>query len=128
MSKKRILVIDDDVDLSQTVATGLQNAGPYEVTVENDPREAVAAAKRVKPDGIILDVIMPYKDGGTVAAEIREVPGFEDARILFLTSIIDKQEAALKGGMMGGAPVLAKPVEVEELVDALEGLFRATGA
>ncbi len=96
--------------------------------MENDPREAVAAARRVKPDAIILDVIMPYKDGGTLAAEIREIPGFEAARILFLTSIVDKQEAALKGGMMGGDPVLAKPVEVEDLLDALEGLFRATGA
>ncbi len=104
MSKRRILVIDDDVRLSQTLKRLIEFERPFDVLVENDPLRAVQTALRWRPDVIVLDVIMPHKDGGTVAAEIREQPALADVRVVFLTSILDREEAAVRGNTLGGDP------------------------
>jgi len=120
MPKTRILVVDDDVGLSAAVKSALEQAGDYGVLVENDPCVAVFAAKRFRPDVILMDVIMPDKDGGTVAAELREDASLQDIPVIFLTSIVGKDEASAMGGMIGNEPVLPKPVSIDDLTKCIE--------
>jgi CheY-like chemotaxis protein len=119
-TKKKILIVDDDVSLSLSLRTALERAGPYEVRTVNDPRKAVHAVRDFEPDLILMDVIMPFQDGGAVAAEIRADPAMSGIPVVFLTSILDKDEAAMKGGRIGPDPVLAKPVTLAELLPVVE--------
>ena len=59
MRTPRILMIDDDVPLTQTVRINLEDTGRYEVMVENNPRNALATAREFQPDLVLLDVVMP---------------------------------------------------------------------
>lgn len=121
--KINLLVVDDDVRLSTVLSRLLTNTGRFSVDVVNNALDACAAAVRLHPDLIILDVIMPFKDGGTVASEIREEPSLTGVPVIFLTSIIDHQEAAARGNTIGDDPVLAKPVTIKELITQIDALL-----
>lgn len=124
MAKRRVLVVDDDAMLANSLKRGLESSGPYAVTVQNDPTLARRTALEVHPDIVLLDVIMPRMDGGAVAADLRQARGLEKVPIVFLTSILDKSEAASRGGLIGDDPVLAKPVDLKELTETVERLLK----
>lgn len=123
MAKRRILMVDDDRALSHALKVSLEDHGPYEVTVENDPHKARTTALSHRPEIIVLDVIMPGIDGGTVAAEMRQDEHLKNIPIIFLTSIVGKDEVALRGGLLGNDPVLAKPVTAAELITHIEQIL-----
>lgn len=124
MATKRIMIVDDDVDLSRTLKLGLQQAGGYEVAVTNEPAQAQRLALDFRPHIILLDVIMPDIDGGTLASQLREDETLRDIPVIFLTSILGRDEAAAHGGRIGHDPVLAKPVSLGELTDRIERSLR----
>lgn len=119
MAKHKILIVDDDVALSGSLRKALEQAGLYDVAVENDPRQARRKALDFMPDIILMDVIMPWMDGGTVAGEIRQNETLKQIPIIFLTSILGKDEVDMKGGRIGNDPVLAKPVSIEVLLQMI---------
>jgi DNA-binding response OmpR family regulator len=119
-TKTRILVVDDDVSLSETVQDVLTQTGRFEVETENDPLKACAAVNRFHPQLILLDVIMPFMDGGTVASKIREDPRFARVPVIFFTSILDQEEAAVRGNTLGNDPVLAKPISISALIAKID--------
>ena len=120
MYKKRVLIVDDNTDISNTLKINLEMAGQYDVRVENRSVKARQSARQFKPDIILLDVIMPEKDGGMVAAELEADSELRKVPIIFLTSIVDREEAARKGGRLGNAPLLAKPFTMNELLPLIE--------
>lgn len=120
---KKVLIVDDNVLLSQTLKDGLESADSYDVRVVNNPLFAKRVALQSRPDVMILDVVMPGKDGGTVAFEMREDPGLKAVPFLFLTSIVGKDEVDAHGGIIGDESVLAKPVSIDELVRHLDRLL-----
>jgi two-component system, OmpR family, response regulator len=122
-NKIKLLVVDDDVRLSTVLSRLLTMTGRFSVEVVNNPLDACATAVRLQPDLIILDVIMPFKDGGTVASEIRQEPSLAQVPVVFLTSIIDHQEAAARGNTLGNDPVLAKPITIQNLVAQIDALL-----
>ena len=111
MSTKRILVIDDEPNVSTLVQLYLARLGGYEVLTENLPSQARNSALRFNPDMILLDVNMPGKDGGQVAREFRADPALCHVPILFLTSLVSSAEAgkrdqarhAILSGQTGGS-------------------------
>jgi len=98
----------------------LEGKGTYEVHVENDPRQAIAAARKFWPDIIILDVVMPELDGGEVHTQFRADPVLKHLPIIFLTAIVRQKEVEEHNGMIGGSFYLAKPVTADDLVYAIE--------
>jgi len=120
MAKTKILVVDDDDRVLQMLKIGLEKSGPYEVLAEGDPKLAKGAAQDFRPDVIILDVIMPEMDGGAVASEIRQDNSMRDVPIIFLTGILEQNEAAMRGGKLGSDPVIAKPVDIHTLIERIE--------
>ena len=118
MSKSKILIVDDDPKLSQLVALILSRMGGYEVRQENRSFAALATAREFLPDVILLDVDMPGKDGGVVAAELHNDPVVGNTPVIFVTSLISRAEA----GLRNGARFLAKPVEPKLLLETIHGL------
>jgi len=97
----------------------LQKTGEYEVTEENDGARAWETARRVRPDLILMDIVMPKVDGGDAAARIQKDPELAGVPIVFLTAIVSKKEA-LPGGQIGGFPFLSKPVSLDDLIACIE--------
>jgi CheY-like chemotaxis protein len=119
MNPKRILVIDDEPNLSTLVQLYLAQLGGYEVLTENLPSQARNSARRFNPDMIVLDVNMPGKDGGEVAREFRADPALSHIPILFLTSLVSSAEAGQREIRRGTQRYLAKPVDPEVLVSVV---------
>jgi CheY-like chemotaxis protein len=118
MSKAKILIVDDDARLSNLMRAILVRGG-YETREENRSFAALTAAREFRPDLILLDVDMPGKDGGTVAAELRMDAALARTPIIFVTSLIAKTEA----GMRGGERFLAKPVAPADLLGAVNEML-----
>ncbi|HSH38322.1 MAG TPA: response regulator [Chthoniobacterales bacterium] len=122
MTKTRVLIVDDDVNLSRLSAMILENSGSYEVLTEKDSRRALAVARQFRPELMLLDVDMPHKGGGDLAREIKSDPVFRDVPVLFLTGLLSKSEAGEGEIESGGMPFLAKPVMPEVLLASVRRL------
>jgi CheY-like chemotaxis protein len=120
MTKKKILVVDDEVGLTRMVKRNLEATERYIVRAENSGAAALAAAREFLPDLILLDVMMPGVDGGEVAGKIQEDKQLGRTPIVFLSAIIKKEETQPTGGTIGGATFLAKPVKLDDLITCIE--------
>jgi len=120
MSKKRILVVDDEVALTRMVKLNLERTSNYEVRTENEGPNAIAAAREFKPDLILLDVMMPGMTGDEIAAKLREDPALSHIKFIFVTAIVTRGETDNMGANIGGNIFLAKPIRAQELIGAIE--------
>ena len=117
--KRRILIVDDDSNSTHLVKILLERSGPYLVLEENDPTKADQTAHNFKPDLILLDIVMPKMDGGELATQIEADRELHDTPIIFLTALVTHGEA--KSGLhIQGHPLVAKPISIPELIDAIE--------
>jgi len=114
--KPRILLVDDDVRFTKVTQLVLTD---YDILVENNSALALERARELRPDLILLDVMMPHFDGGDVAAQIRAEGGMEKVPIVFLTALVTKKESAGKP-LLGGYPFIAKPVTPKVLAENIE--------
>ena len=119
-SQKRILLVDDDVTLAETVKLRLECEHGYEVYVESDSRRAVAAGRAFQPHCIVLDVVMPGLDGGDVATRFRRDPALREVPIAFLTGMLTEKEARARRGKCHEETFFAKPVNFEDLIQFIE--------
>ena len=120
MEKKRILIVDDEISITNVFKVIIERTGKYEVRTETHGSRAFSVAKEFKPDLILLDIMMPDLDGGEVAAELREYEETCKIPIVFVSAAITKQDVENTGGVQGGYPILAKPVHVTELMKSIE--------
>ena len=117
--KRRILIVDDDANSTHLVKILLERSGPYLVLEENDATQAHQTARSFKPDLVLLDVAMPKKDGGEVAAQIQADHELHNTPIIFLTALVTTNEA--KSGLhIQGNSFVAKPINIPELIRAIE--------
>ncbi len=124
MTKKRVLVIDNEPASTRMVRLTLERCEAFEVREVNDPAHALTAAGVFRPDLILLDVEMPGLSGGDVARRLRAVPGLRKVPVVFMTSLLTEGEAA--GPLYSeGSRVLAKPVTMAKLVDCVAGMLGA---
>ncbi len=120
----RILIADDEPDMIMGLRDNLQFEG-YDVIVANDGAEAVEKAKSERPDLIMLDVMMPNKDGLQACSEIRDA-GFT-VPILMLTAKC--QEIDVVRGLEAGADdYVTKPFGVRELLARIKAALRRSGS
>ena len=117
--KPCILIVDDNRDFTYSAKLALERTGRYSVWEENEPASAHQTAQLVKPDLILLDIVMPETDGGEVAARIESDPTLHRTPIVFLTALVTKAEAR-SDLQIQGHPFLAKPISIPELVAAIE--------
>ncbi|MEI8355010.1 MAG: response regulator [Deltaproteobacteria bacterium] len=118
--KKKILVVDDEVSLTHMIRRGLEAKGNYLVMEENSGRRAITAARSFRPDIVLLDVMMPDLDGGSVAAIFAEDDDLKHIPIVFLTAIVTKEETQPTGSVIGRHTFMAKPVNLDDLLTCIE--------
>ena len=119
---KKILIADDEPDILEIVEYNLQNEG-YEVATAKNGNEAIDLAKRFDPDLIILDIMMPGKNGIEVCNILRMQPAFNDTLIIFLTALSD-EVTEVKGLETGADDFITKPVSPKVLISKVNALFR----
>jgi DNA-binding response OmpR family regulator len=120
MTKKKILVVDDEGAMTRMLKRNLEATNRYDVRTENTSTSAVTAANEFLPDLILMDVMMPGMDGGDVAAKIKEDKRLSHIPIVFLSAIVKKEETRPTGSNIGGLTFLAKPVKLDDLITCIE--------
>lgn len=119
---KKILIADDEQDILEIVGYNLTKEG-YQVTTAKDGDEALTKAKVVKPELIILDIMMPKKNGVEVCELLRAKPAFKDTLIIFLTALSD-EGSQVKGLETGADDYISKPISPKVLLSKVNSLFR----
>jgi two-component system alkaline phosphatase synthesis response regulator PhoP len=119
---KKILIADDEPDILEIVAYNLRKEG-YEVHTAKNGDEAVDFAKKIKPDLLILDIMMPKKTGIEVCEILRAQTAFKDTLIIFLTAMID-EASQITGLEIGADDYVNKPISPKVLVSRVHALFR----
>src|SRR5438876_10520749 len=117
--KRRILIVDDDRESTHLVKILLEKAGHYLVLEENDAVKAHQSARNFRPDVILLDIMMPEKDGAEVATQIEADPELRSTPIIFLTALVTMPEAK-HGLRIEGHRSLAKPIDIPQLINQIE--------
>ena len=125
--KAKILLIDDDKDFVEATKLVLESK-PYEVITAYNGSEGLKQAKTEKPDLIILDVIMPVKDGFNAAEELKKDPELNKVPVIMLTSFAERRgETSLsvsQGLTLDTEDYIDKPVAPEELLKRVEKLLK----
>ena len=119
---KKILIADDEPDILEIIQFNLQAEG-YEVLTAKNGDEAIEMAKKHQPDLIILDIMMPGKDGIDVCNILRMQPAFKDTLIVFLSALSD-EGTEVRGLETGADDYLTKPISPKILVSKVNALFR----
>ena len=131
MTKKaKILLIDDDVDFVEATKIVLESK-PYEVIVAYEGNEGLRKASEEKPDLIILDVIMPVKDGFTVAEQFKKDPELSKIPVVMLTAYSGmggETSVPVSAGLtLEAEDYIDKPVSPGELLQRVEKQLKKIG-
>jgi len=122
----KILLVDDDPDL--VAATKIVLETKYEVITATEGEEGLKKAKEENPDLIILDIIMPVKDGFTAAEQIKKDPKLSEVPIIMLTSYAERKGETnipvSKGMTLEAEDYIEKPVKPEELLKRVDDLLK----
>jgi DNA-binding response OmpR family regulator len=123
MKKTKIFYVEDEIFLARIVSETLQTKG-YEVVLESDGANAVKMFEQVQPDVCLLDVMLPNKDGFTIADEIRDKNA--GVPIIFLTAKSTVTDV-VNGFKLGGNDYIRKPFSMEELIVRIENVLKQPG-
>jgi len=120
---RKILVVDDERHIVQQERVALEGAD-YEVVIAYDGVEALEQVKSEMPDMIILDIMMPRKDGFEVMRDLRADPATANIPVIILTA--KAQDADIYRGWQSGiSSYLTKPFNSRELLTSVERIFRS---
>ena len=119
----RILAIDDDKNICEMLRLYFENEG-YEVKTANDGAEGVTAFKTFEPDLVLLDIMLPKKDGWQVCREIREISSKPIIMITAKGEVFDK----VLGLELGADDFVVKPLEMKELSARIKAVLRRYSA
>ncbi len=126
MAKKYILVVDDDPDLVETVAMMLESRG-FEVGRAYDGIEGEESIKERRPDLIILDIMMPRKDGYVLCSELKANEETADIPVVLLTAVgeaVPTTTYTHADGMSTEADdYIPKPIDTDGLLEVITGLL-----
>lgn len=121
----RILLVDDEEDILEFVSYNLEREG-FKVYTARNGKEAIQMVTKVKPDLVILDVMMPEMDGIAACEEIRKLPGCRDVVIAFLTAR-GEDYSQIAGFDAGADDYITKPIRPKVLISRVKALLKRTG-
>jgi CheY-like chemotaxis protein len=120
---RRILLVDDEPEIRAIARMSLEMVGHFEVRDFGSAEEALAAAAVVRPDLILLDVMMPRMDGLQVLARLRRIPVTAGTPVIFMTAKVQPSELAVYVAL-GAIGVIAKPFSPMALPDDVRRLWK----
>ena len=112
MSKRRVLIVDDEPGFTRLAKLNLEQTGRYEVCEVHRGAQALEAARAFHPDVVVLDMVMPDLDGGEVAARLPATHGGRAMPVVFVSAMPKPKGVS--------HPFLSKPVSIEVLVASIE--------
>lgn len=121
-SLKRILLVEDDPDIQTVTSIALGSFGGYTVRACGSAQEAIDSAATFAPDLILLDVMMPGKDGLDTLKALREIPATAATPVIFLTARVQPADVALYK-KLNSLAVIRKPFEPTALVETIHGIW-----
>jgi DNA-binding response OmpR family regulator len=126
--KTRILLVDDEKSITESLTINLEATGRFAIEAINDPLKTVETALSFKPDVILLDVVMPKMDGGDVQRAVRAESQLKNTPIILVTALLSNEEVGDGSREAGGDYMLAKPVRLPVLVKLIDRLVAEAGA
>jgi len=122
MEKKKILVVDDEVDLVKTIQFSLELEG-YKVLVSYNGEDALAQARKENPDLILLDIMLPKLDGYKVCRLLKFDEQYKHIPILMMTAKTQEKDK-LMGKETGANEYITKPFDMEELTEKIKAYLK----
>ena len=120
---KKILLVDDDIVFVESTKIILESK-PYKVVVAYNGDEGLRKAEEEKPDLILLDIIMPVKDGFSAAEQLKKAPGLNKIPLIMLTSYSSRRQGTAipvsRGYELEADDYVEKPVNPEQLLKVVE--------
>lgn len=120
-SAHRVLLVDDDVEIVESMRFALENAG-FQVLVARDGNEGIAMIEHQSPDVLILDMMMPKRSGFLVLEQLRRSPT-SPLRIIMITANEGSRHKAY-AEMLGVDEYIRKPFPMEKLVETVRSLLK----
>ncbi|MGD9015289.1 MAG: response regulator [Candidatus Omnitrophota bacterium] len=120
MYKKKVLIIDDEENFCKLVKKNIEQTGEFEVHIATNGDDGIKLARGLKPNLILLDIVMPGMDGADVVSLIKNDESIKDTPIVFLTAIAREGEAASRREYS----LLSKTVTVGELIACIKKNLR----
>lgn len=121
-SRPKILIVDDEPDILELIEYNLKKEG-YQVYTANNGKEAIDEARKVQPDLIILDIMMPKMDGIEACRLLRAMPEFKNTFMVFLTAR-SEEYSEIAGFNVGADDYIAKPIKPRALVSRINAILR----
>ncbi len=122
MRKRNLVLVDDEASLTRMLRLHLEDTGKYIVHEINDGKIALGAIKEIKPDVVLLDLMMPNTNGEDIAIELLQDPFTSNIKIIFLSAkslYIDGDNKQLKS-----INLLTKPIKIDSLLNALDDALK----
>lgn len=120
--KQKILIVDDEPDILELIEYNLKKEG-YQVYLASNGQDGVAMAKKVHPDLIILDIMMPKMDGIEACRIMRAIPEFKNTFMVFLTAR-SEEYSEIAGFNVGADDYIAKPIKPRALISRINAILR----
>ncbi len=122
MVKAKVLLVDDEQDILDILSFNLQKEN-YDVSTATNGDEAIEKAKQIIPDLIVLDRMMPFKNGVEACRELRTIPELKDTAIIFLTALAD-EENEIFGLEVGADDYISKPIKPKLFISKVKATLR----
>ena len=119
---QKILIVDDEPDILELIEYNLKKEG-YQVFTASNGQEGITVAKKVHPDLIILDIMMPKMDGIEACRLMRAIPEFKNTFMVFLTAR-SEEYSEIAGFNVGADDYIAKPIKPRALVSRINAIVR----
>ncbi|WP_443947203.1 response regulator transcription factor [Pedobacter sp. AW1-32] len=119
---QKILIVDDEPDILELIEYNLKKEG-YQVFLASNGQEGISVAKKVHPDLIILDIMMPKMDGIEACRLMRAIPEFKNTFMVFLTAR-SEEYSEIAGFNVGADDYIAKPIKPRALVSRINAILR----
>ncbi|MFM7104203.1 MAG: response regulator transcription factor, partial [Flavobacteriales bacterium] len=126
MSNTKILLVDDEKDIREIVGFNLEKKG-FEVHTASDGRKALETARKIQPDLVLLDVMMPEMDGMETCREMRDDPKLKNIMIAFLTAR-GEDYSQVAGFEAGADDYIQKPIKTRILISRVKAMLRRSVA
>ena len=120
---KRILMIDDEEHFCRTVKLDLERSGDFSVKTTTNPKECIKLAREIRPDLILLDIMMPAMDGYKVLKKLKKDRATSEIPVIMLSALSD-EESQLKALELYNEAYITKPIENTELRNKIETVLK----
>ena len=125
MAKYKILVVDDESAITRLLKLVLERTGKYEIQTENKGTLAMKVAGEFRPNLILLDINLADENGGELSERFAKDGSLKNIPIIFLTGAVSPSEVESGMSVIGGRPVVAKPINMEKLVQIIDANLKS---